>query len=159
MAVPDASVAQDFYGTFGLDVEGKGSTLLLKTFGHEHRWGSVVEGAKTKALHHLSFGCYAGLQAARRDGRVERMFAVAPAVNHWSFDFMAGDTRPLTVVQGRADEIVPFSEVQDWVDTQAQVDFHAIAGAGHFFPAHMGVMTHSLLAGVGATADRASARS
>ena len=31
----------------------------IKTFGHDHRWGSVVEGAKTKALHHLSFGCYA----------------------------------------------------------------------------------------------------
>lgn len=102
----------------------------------------------------FSFGCYAGLQAARRDGRVERMFAVAPAVNHWSFDFMAGDTRPLTVVQGRADEIVPFSEVQDWVDTQAQVDFHAIAGAGHFFPEHMDVMTRSLLSAIEIDANR-----
>ena len=36
-----------------------GNTLAIKTFGHDHRWGSVVEGAKTKALHHLSFGCYA----------------------------------------------------------------------------------------------------
>src|SRR6185369_9333525 len=26
---------------------------------HDHRWGSVVEGTKAKALHHLSFGCYA----------------------------------------------------------------------------------------------------
>ena len=59
LAVPDASVAQDFYGTFGLDVQAHGNTLAIKTFGHHHRWGSVVEGAKTKALHHLSFGCYA----------------------------------------------------------------------------------------------------
>jgi hypothetical protein len=96
----------------------------------------------------FSFGCYAGLQAARNDARVQRMFAVAPAVNHWSFDFMAGDARPLTVVQGRADEIVPFAEVAGWVDTQPQADFHAIAGAGHFFPAHMETMTRSLLAGL-----------
>ena len=59
LAVPDASVAQDFYGAFGLDVRRDGNVLAIKTFGHDHRWGSVVEGAKTKALHHLSFGCYA----------------------------------------------------------------------------------------------------
>ena len=59
LQVPDAAVAQDFYGTFGLDVARDGNTLAIMTFGHEHRWGSVVEGSKTKALHHLSFGCYA----------------------------------------------------------------------------------------------------
>jgi catechol 2,3-dioxygenase-like lactoylglutathione lyase family enzyme len=59
LAVPDAGVAQDFYGLFGLDVRAKGNVLEIMTFGHEHRWGSVVEGAKTKALHHLSFGAYA----------------------------------------------------------------------------------------------------
>ncbi len=59
LAVPDASVARDFYGNFGLNVQAKGNTLELKTFGHEHRWGSVVEGVKTKQMHHLSFGCYA----------------------------------------------------------------------------------------------------
>src|SRR5665647_517259 len=59
LAVPDATVAADFYGNFGLDVARAGNALAIKTFGHEHRWGSVVEGSKTKALHHLSFGCYA----------------------------------------------------------------------------------------------------
>src|SRR5450759_555146 len=58
LAVPDANVAQEFYGNFGLDLARDGNTLAIKTFGHEHRWGSVVEG-KTKALHHLSFGRYA----------------------------------------------------------------------------------------------------
>src|SRR5262249_31725665 len=58
LAVPDASVAQDFYGNFGLDVGRDGNALAIKTYGHDHRWGSVVEGSKTKALHHLSFGCY-----------------------------------------------------------------------------------------------------
>ena len=59
LQVPDASKAVDFYGNFGLDVRRDGNTLAIKTFGHDHRWGSVVEGARTKALHHLSFGCYA----------------------------------------------------------------------------------------------------
>jgi len=58
LAVPDANDAEEFYGNFGLDVAREGNTLAIKTFGHHHRWGSVVEG-KRKALHHLSFGCYA----------------------------------------------------------------------------------------------------
>ncbi len=70
LAVPDASVAQDFYASFGLDVQAKGNTLEIMTFGHEHRWGSVVEGAKNKALHHLSFGCYAD-DIARLKARIE----------------------------------------------------------------------------------------
>ena len=40
-------------------LQREGNTLAIKTFGHEHRWGSVMEGVKTKAMHHLSFGCYA----------------------------------------------------------------------------------------------------
>jgi catechol 2,3-dioxygenase-like lactoylglutathione lyase family enzyme len=58
LQVPDASKAEDFYGNFGLDLRRDGNTLAIKTFGHDHRWGSVVEGAQKKALHHLSFGCY-----------------------------------------------------------------------------------------------------
>jgi catechol 2,3-dioxygenase-like lactoylglutathione lyase family enzyme len=70
LAVPDANVAEDFYGNFGLNMVRDGNTLAIKTFGHEHRWGSVVEGGKAKALHHLSFGCYAE-DLARLKTRVE----------------------------------------------------------------------------------------
>jgi len=69
LAVPDANVAEEFYGNFGLDMVRDGNTLAIKTFGHEHRWGSVVEG-KTKSLHHLSFGCYAE-DIARLKTRIE----------------------------------------------------------------------------------------
>lgn len=70
LAVPDASKAEDFYGNFGLNVQTKDNVLQLKTFGHEHRWGSVVEGVGQKALHHLSFGCYAD-DLARLKARIE----------------------------------------------------------------------------------------
>ncbi len=94
----------------------------------------------------FSFGCYAGLQAARNDDRVSRMFAVAPAVSLWSFDFLTGDRRPLTVVSGSADEIVPFAAVQAWVEQYPDIQFHVIEGAGHFFPEHMDEMTGILQA-------------
>ncbi len=70
LTVPDANVAEDFYTNFGLNMVRNGNTLLLKTFGHEHAWGSVVETSKAKALHHLSFGCYAE-DIARLKTRIE----------------------------------------------------------------------------------------
>ena len=96
----------------------------------------------------FSFGCYAGLQAAREDARVNRMFAVAPAVNLWSFAFMQGETRPMTVISGTADEIVPFEQVRASVRGKANISFHAIEGAGHFFSEHMDKMTAALVADV-----------
>ncbi|MDQ6974487.1 MAG: alpha/beta fold hydrolase [Mariprofundaceae bacterium] len=89
----------------------------------------------------FSFGTYAGLLAAHRDSRVQRMFAIAPAVNLWSFDFMRNETRPLTVISGTSDEIVPFEQVQAWVNSMpSHVDFYPIDKAGHFFPEHMSMM-------------------
>jgi len=92
----------------------------------------------------FSFGCYAGLLAARNDARVSRMFAVAPAVNLWPFAFMQGETRPVTVISGTADEIVPFEQVRTSVQGVPNIHFHAIAGAGHFFPNHMDQMRAAL---------------
>lgn len=90
LAVPDASAAQDFYGNFGLDVRAKGNTLEIMTFGHEHRWGSVVEGAQSKALHHLSFGCYAddiGRLKARIEGNGVKLIDPPPGFESNGFWF------------------------------------------------------------------------
>jgi len=57
LEVPDLEPAKRFYAAFGLDVASHGSALALRTFGGDHRWGTLVEG-KRKRLHHLSFGCY-----------------------------------------------------------------------------------------------------
>ncbi len=93
----------------------------------------------------FSFGCYAGLRAARHDLRVVRLFAVAPAVNHWDFSFMRGDARPLTVVMGTADEIVPFEQVRAWNNVLEQARLHPVDGAGHFFTDHIKEMKQTLL--------------
>ena len=58
LSVPDLAVAEKFYTDFGLEVGRSGNALSLRTFGHDHRWGSVGDGPN-KRLHHLSFGCYA----------------------------------------------------------------------------------------------------
>ncbi len=89
----------------------------------------------------FSFGTYAGLKAARHDKRISRMLAVAPAVNLWSFDFLLGETRPTTIIQGTEDEIVPFAQTQAFVPklkaSGTPVQWFEVQGAGHFFPNHL----------------------
>src|SRR5262245_22542471 len=70
LAVPDLKAAENFYGRFGLDVRESRNALALHTFGHDHRWGQVVEGPRKK-LHHLSFGCFAD-DLAKLRARVEQ---------------------------------------------------------------------------------------
>ncbi|MPZ55242.1 MAG: metapyrocatechase [Rhizobiales bacterium] len=70
LAVPDLAPAQTFYSNFGLDVQEKGRSVVLNTFGHDHHWGSVVEDGKKKRLHHLSFGCFAE-DISRMKARIE----------------------------------------------------------------------------------------
>jgi len=94
----------------------------------------------------FSFGSYAGLNAARQDARVERLFAVAPAVNLWDFSFMQGDTRPLTVVAGASDTIVPYTAIAAATRLQGGAQLHTINDAGHFFDEHRNELAEALLA-------------
>ncbi|PJA31977.1 MAG: alpha/beta hydrolase [Zetaproteobacteria bacterium CG_4_9_14_3_um_filter_53_7] len=111
-------------------------------------WMDEVHPESRLWLAGFSFGCFAGLQAARTDDRVSHMFAVAPAVNLWPFAFMIGENRPITVISGTADEIVPFDKVARSVKGKSNIRFHPIEGAGHFFPQHMDQMAELLLADV-----------
>jgi len=57
MVVPDLTVADKFYGEFGLKTEAHGNILTLGTQGHQHTWGSIGEGPRKKHSH-MSFGCF-----------------------------------------------------------------------------------------------------
>jgi len=109
-------------------------------------WMHSRHGHAPLWLAGFSFGCYAGLQAARKDNRVKHMFAVAPAVNLWDFAFMRGELRPVTVVAGTLDEIVPYIAVAATVKMLPNARLHAVRGAGHFFTDHKEKMGQALLA-------------
>jgi alpha/beta superfamily hydrolase len=66
--------------------------------------------------------------------KVKGLFLIAPAVHH----FDAPSTLPFEfeshIYMGDADEVVPFDEVEHWVDLLTpQPHFHIFEGAGHFF--------------------------
>lgn len=95
---------------------------LLNHSEHSHCW---IAG--------FSFGCYAGLQVLRQSPDVSHFFAVAPAVNLYDFGFLEGEFRPIDVIHGTADEIVPYTDVVDWVSRYKNIHLSTIDGAGHFF--------------------------
>ncbi len=96
----------------------------------------------------FSFGAYVGLKAVAEDERVERLFAIAPAVSLYDFSFLDHERRPLTIVHGTDDEIVPYDQVSRWAISHPAAVLHAIDGAGHFFVKHMDEMLAALLSDV-----------
>ena len=58
-SVPDLDTAARFYDDFGLEVQRRDDRLHLHTFGHSHRWGTVLRGGATKRLQYLAFGAFA----------------------------------------------------------------------------------------------------
>jgi len=77
---------------------------------------------------------YASNDAEQNPDKISGLFLVAPAVHH----FEAPSTLPFEfeshVYMGDADEVVPFDEVEHWVDLLTpQPHFHIFEGASHFF--------------------------
>ena len=56
-SVPDLSVAQNFYGEFGLDLEARANRIAMRTFGAAQVWGTIGEGPRKK-LGYVSFGAF-----------------------------------------------------------------------------------------------------
>jgi catechol 2,3-dioxygenase-like lactoylglutathione lyase family enzyme len=56
--VPDVSVAERFYGTFGLRTVRDGPRLDLCTDASPHCWGTVIGNGQPKKLQYLSFAAY-----------------------------------------------------------------------------------------------------
>ncbi len=92
----------------------------------------------------FSFGAYAAALASVIDQRVQHLFAIAPAVNHWSFDFLASWDKPVHVFQGCDDEIVPAEQVFAWAERMPNMNLHRFEGAGHFFPNHAEALQEAL---------------
>lgn len=114
---------------------------------HDHGKGeqddlaAVVQYAMTELgwqkvyLAGFSFGSgVACLYACVNPEKIAGLFLVAPAVHH----FDAPSTLPFEfeshVYMGDADEVVPFDEVEHWVDLLTpQPHWHIFEEAGHFF--------------------------
>jgi alpha/beta superfamily hydrolase len=81
----------------------------------------------------FSFGAYIVLRAARFIA-VDRLITVAPPVNLYDFSEIPSPACPWLLIQGTADEVVPFKDVLKWTTRQYPAPHTVyLEGVGHYF--------------------------
>ena len=65
--VPDLSVAEKFYTTFGLDVRRTPRSVQLYAFGNPHCWGEIFEGGDVKRMQFNTYGIFPDDEATFRE--------------------------------------------------------------------------------------------
>ena len=100
---------------------------------------AVVQWARTRwpalplTLAGFSFGALVSLRAAALS-RPARLICVAPAVAHVGAEPLPESPCPWLIVQGDADEIVDYREVQSFVErSRLRPQLALLPGAEHFF--------------------------
>lgn len=82
----------------------------------------------------FSFGSYIAAAMADVSSDVSWLITVAPAVNHGDFTHLTHIQCPWLILQGDADEVVPYADVAAFAtDPPVPVTFITIADASHFF--------------------------
>lgn len=92
-------------------------------------------GWKRIILCGFSFGAgMACLAAGRAPELVQSLILIAPPVHHFAAPGQLPAGLPVRVCMGDADEVVPFDEVEEWVNkVEPAPEWHVFPGAGHFF--------------------------
>ncbi|MBA2657559.1 MAG: hypothetical protein H0U70_11370 [Tatlockia sp.] len=80
----------------------------------------------------FSFGSYVAYRAAAQ-ARHELLITIAPPVHHYNYQEFS-PPEPWVIMQGEADEVVPFRVVEDFVNQFIPpLALHVFAETGHFF--------------------------
>lgn len=103
------------------------------------KWLQVAQNAKQFVLAGFSFGSYvAAATSCKTDVDISHLLLVAPPVHHFPFADISTLPVPASVVMGDADEVVPFEEVDHWVNAQyPPMDYTVFSGCGHFFHGYL----------------------
>ena len=77
------------------------------------------------------------------------LLLIAPPVHHFGFSEIHRLPGAMHVIQGTADEIVPFEQVQQWcdglqTDNGAMVKLHLFDGVSHFFHGRLAELKHTI---------------
>jgi uncharacterized protein len=100
-------------------------------------WVREVLPQASFCLAGFSFGSYIAAQGAlQRSDYVKQLINIAPAVNHADFTVFSAVKCPWLIIQGTEDEIVPASEVRDFIKLlplSTRIKLVEIPDATHFF--------------------------
>jgi len=82
----------------------------------------------------FSFGAWIALATGVSDPRVSTLIAVAPPLDKYDFETVAGSTKPKFFIQGERDEICPLKEMQRfYARCHEPKELVVIDGADHLF--------------------------
>ena len=84
-----------------------------------------------------SFGAWAGLPVAIRDGRIDGMVAIAPPLEMFDFGFLKGCRKKKLIIGGSQDLYCPLPPLEEWYhQLDEPKSLTVIQGADHFFFSH-----------------------
>jgi uncharacterized protein len=86
----------------------------------------------------FSFGAWIAMQLLMRRPEISGFIAISPPVNKYDFSFLAPCPAPGLILQGDQDSVVSDESVSDFVEKlskqrNANIEYHLIHGADHFF--------------------------
>lgn len=97
------------------------------------RWLTDVLPGFEVSLSGFSFGSYIAAAVANREP-VSGLITIAPPVHHYAFNKLTQVRCPWLVVMGDQDEIVPFADVNAFVENSPlPMDYQVMPAATHFF--------------------------
>jgi hypothetical protein len=118
-------------GTYA-DGNGEIDDLLAVAEYARQRWPGVAIW-----LAGFSFGAVVAARAAVQISP-DRLVSIAPAVNILGRELRNIPTMPWLIIQGDADDVVPVTEVVNWVGAlDPQPELIVLPGPGHFFHGHL----------------------
>jgi hypothetical protein len=113
-------------------------------------WMQTVNPAASACwIAGYSFGAWIGMQLMMRRPEIGGFIAVAPPAGTLDFSFLAPCPASGLMVHGSRDEVVPADAVEKLAKKLSSqknvvVSFRAIAGADHYFAAHMAELTEAV---------------
>ena len=99
---------------------------------------SINASANSCWVAGFSFGAWIGMQLLMRRPEITGFISVAPPANMYDFTFLAPCPSSGLIVHGKADQVVPETDIQKLVDRLANqkgitVEHASIPAANHFF--------------------------
>lgn len=135
-------------GSYGEGIGESEDLLAIIDWVDEHYPGTPLW------LAGFSFGCYVVLRAAGQR-QVRQLITIAPAVNRLDFSELPLPNCPWLLVHGDEDEVVPFAEVVEWVNSlSTPPETIYLDGVGHFFHGQLPRLQENLMARLSAAAAR-----
>lgn len=130
---------------------GKSEGKYGETIGETEDLLALLKWVKQTLPNHFiwlagfSFGGYIAAKVAAQE-KISQLITIAPGITLHDFSTLKDVNCPWLIIQGDADEIIPYDQVKAFVNQHpTPITFKVLTGAGHFFHGRLGDLKQVLL--------------